>query len=85
MLNAGLLGGSRADAVDFAHRMVSVADDLFSSRFWKKETAPVEIGDMAAFNLVAYTYFKDRIVTGPLVHSVFKANERSPYAWWRHK
>lgn len=85
MINAGLLGGSRADVMAFAHKMVHVWADAASQRFWGTDSAPAEIGDMVAFGIVALEHFADRIETGPGVHTVFRAEERNPYSWWRHK
>ena len=86
MLNAGLLGGSRSDVMDYAHKIFRQWFDLESLRFWKKDSSSPEMGDMAAFNLVGYGHFSDRIVTGPQVHTVFRQEEKNNnWAWWRHK
>ena len=86
MLNAGLLGGSRSDVMDYAHKISRQWFDLESLRFWKKDAPAPEMGDMAAFNLVGYGHFADRIVTGPQVHTVFRQEEKNNnWAWWRHK
>ncbi|PJD09534.1 glycosyltransferase family 2 protein [Enterobacter bugandensis] len=85
MLNAGLLGGSRADVMAFAHGIIRLYYRIESYRFWKKEQAGAAVGDMLAFGIVAQS-FADRLVTGPLVHTVFKTNGISKEcAWWRHK
>lgn len=85
MLNAGLLGGSRADVMSFAHGIIRLYYRIESYRFWKKEQAGAAVGDMIAFGLVAQS-FADRIVTGPLVHSVFKTDGLGKeIAWWKHK
>ncbi|MDF3696494.1 glycosyltransferase family 2 protein, partial [Enterobacter hormaechei] len=56
-----------------------------SYRFWKKEQAGAAVGDMLAFGIVAKS-FADRLVTGPLVHTVFKTDGiGKENAWWRHK
>ena len=85
MLNAGLLGGSRADVMSFAHGIIRLYYRIESYRFWKKEQAGAAVGDMIAFGLVAQS-FADRIITGPLVHSVFKTDGLGKeIAWWKHK
>ena len=85
MLNAGLLGGSRADVMSFAHGIIRLYYRIESYRFWKKEKAGAAVGDMIAFGLVAQS-FADRIITGPLVHSVFKTDGLGKeIAWWKHK
>lgn len=85
MLNAGLLGGQRADVMAFAHAIVRLFYRIESYRFWKMEKASAAIGDMIAFGIVAKS-FGERIVTGPLVHTVFRTEGTGKeYAWWQHK
>lgn len=85
LLNAGLLGGSRAEVMEFAHRIIRLYYRIESHRFWKMETAPATLVDMGAFGVAAKS-FGDRIVTGPKVHTVFKTDGYGKEsAWWRHK
>ncbi len=85
MLNAGLLGGTRADVMAFAHGIIRLYYRIESYRFWKKEQAGAAVGDMLAFGIVAKS-FGDRIVTGPRIHTVFKSEGiGKEYAWWKHK
>ncbi|HBL6925877.1 TPA: glycosyltransferase family 2 protein [Citrobacter koseri] len=85
MLNAGILGGTRADVMAFAHGIIRLYYRIESYRFWKKEQADAAVGDMIAFGIVAKS-FGDRIVTGPRIHTVFKSDGvGKEYAWWRHK
>ncbi|HCR0301607.1 TPA: glycosyltransferase family 2 protein [Enterobacter hormaechei] len=85
MLNAGLLGGTRADVMAFAHGIIRLYYRIESYRFWKKEQTGAAVGDMLAFGIVAQS-FADRLVTGPLVHTVFKTDGvGKENAWWRHK
>ncbi|QRU52037.1 glycosyltransferase family 2 protein [Klebsiella oxytoca] len=85
MLNAGLLGGTRADVMAFAHGIIRLYYRLESYRFWKKEQANAAVGDMIAFGVVAKS-FGDRIVTGPRIHTVFKSDGvGKEYAFWKHK
>ena len=85
MLNAGLLGGTRADVMAFAHGIIRLYYRIESYRFWKKEQAAGAVGDMMAFGIVAQS-FADRLVTGPLVHTVFKTDGIGKEgAWWKHK
>ena len=85
MLNAGLLGGSRADVMSFAHGIIRLYYRIESYRFWKKEQANAAIGDMIAFGIVAKS-FGDRIVTGPRIHTVFKSDGiGKECAFWKHK
>ncbi|QGY29064.1 glycosyltransferase family 2 protein [Pantoea cypripedii] len=85
MLNAGLLGGSRADVMAIAHGIVRLYYHIESMRFWQKEKAAAAVGDMIAFGIVAHRY-SDRLVTGPRVHTVFKSDGiGKECAWWQHK
>lgn len=85
MLNAGLLGGTRADVMMFAHGIIRLYYRIESYRFWKKEQAGAAVGDMIAFGIVAQS-FADRIITGPQVHTVFKTDGLGKEnAWWKHK
>ncbi|EGZ6788963.1 glycosyltransferase family 2 protein [Escherichia coli] len=85
MLNAGLLGGTRADVMAFAHGIIRLYYRIESYRFWKKEQAGAAVGDMLAFGIVAQS-FADRLVTGPQVHTVFKTDGiGKEAAWWKHK
>lgn len=85
MLNAGLLGGTRADVMAFAHGIIRLYYRIESYRFWKKEQGGAAVGDMIAFGIVAQS-FADRLVTGPLVHTVFKTEGiGKEIAWWKHK
>lgn len=85
MLNAGLLGGSRADVMAIAHGIVRLYYHIESLRFWQKEKPAAAVGDMIAFGIVAHRY-ADRLVTGPRVHTVFKTDGiGKEHAWWKHK
>ena len=85
MLNAGLLGGTRTDVMAFAHGILRLYYRIESHRFWKKEQTAAAVGDMMAFGIVAQS-FADRLVTGPLVHTVFKTDGiGKEAAWWKHK
>lgn len=85
MINAGLLGGTRADVMAFAHGIIRLYYRIESYRFWKKEHAGAAVGDMLAFGIVAQS-FADRLITGPLVHTVFKTEGvGKECAWWKHK
>jgi hypothetical protein len=44
MLNAGLLGGTRADVMAFAHGIIRLYYRIESYRFWKKEQAGAAVG-----------------------------------------
>ncbi|AKL00457.1 hypothetical protein AI2694V1_1490 [Enterobacter cloacae] len=85
LLNAGLLGGSRKDVMEFAHRIIRQHYLTESHRFWKMEAAPATLVDMGAFGMAAKS-FGDRVVTGPKIHTIFKADGiGKEAAWWKHK
>ncbi|QGW17593.1 MULTISPECIES: glycosyltransferase family 2 protein [Leclercia] len=85
LLNAGLIGGSREDVMEFAHRIIRQHYLIESHRFWKIETAPATLVDMGAFGMAAKS-FGDRVVTGPKVHTIFKTDGiGKEAAWWKHK
>lgn len=85
LLNAGLLGGSREDVMEFSHRIIRQHYLIESHRFWKIERAPETKVDMGAFGMVAKS-FGDKVVTGPKVHTIFKTEGiGKELAWWKHK
>lgn len=85
LLNAGLLGGSREDVMEFAHRIIRQHYLIESHRYWRMEHAPATLVDMGAFGIAAKS-FGDRVVTGPKVHTLFKTNGvGKQIAWWKHK
>jgi len=85
LLNAGLLGGSREDVMEFAHRIIRQHYLIESHRFWKMEAAPATLVDMGAFGMAAKS-FGERVVTGPKVHTIFKTDGiGKEAAWWKHK
>ncbi len=76
LLNSGIAGGDRATLLAFTTRLCDRLDEVDG----------LDAYDMGAFNEIAWTEFAARMVTGPRVHTVFRANDRSnPFAWWRHK
>ena len=81
--NAGLLGGSRVDVMEFIRNMLMV---------WQQNIADVAFGidqtvgesDMGVFNLVAHN-MGVRTEHGRKVNTVFKTFARDDKSWWRHK
>lgn len=77
LLNAGLCGGSITAITPFIKRM---------SEECLKMEGVAHFQDMPIINYLAYTEFKDHIVYGGLVNTVFKAYEQgNGVAWFRHK
>lgn len=74
LMNAGLLGGDVDTVRDFVEGLRAML------MLW-----PGDVTDMAAFNRAA-SFTSKRVVTGPQVHTRFRAEERThPTAWFRHK
>jgi len=74
LLNAGLLGGGRADVLEFLARLISHPMDAG------------DMTDMAAFNYaLRETRWRERFVTGPLVHTEFGKWQRSGSSFFAHK
>jgi hypothetical protein len=84
MLNAGLLGGTRADVMAFAHGIIRLYYRIESYRFWKKEQAGAAVGDMMAFGIVAQS-FGDRVGHWRASTQCLKLMVSVRFAWWKHK
>lgn len=77
LLNAGLVGGSREDVMEFCRQMV----DCYTFN-----VATLDTGDMGVFNYVAYTCWANKLEYGPVVNTLFKGFETdNNIAWWKHK
>jgi hypothetical protein len=77
VLNAGILGGRRDVVLAVLERITETLAAIGK---------PWENLNMGVFNYVLYTFFKDRLVTGAPVHSVFGAYERDRKdVWFIHK
>lgn len=85
LVNAGVMGGERKVVQDFAQKMVSVYNDIESERFWRWDKSQSDIGDMAAFNYVAYFEYGSRLIHGPEVTTDFKAFKDNGKAKFKHK
>lgn len=85
LLNAGVVGGDRWMVMDFAQQIVTLYNDVKSARFWNKETSREDIGDMAAFNKVAYESFGSNLIYGPEVTTEFGKHEDNGKAKFQHK
>lgn len=77
LLNAGLCGGKLEAIAPFIKRMSEECISMY----------PVaEYQDMPIINYLAYTEFKNKIVYGDLVNTVFKGYEKNnKIAWFKHK
>jgi hypothetical protein len=70
LLNPGLVGGDRATVLRLCERMAAEQRGM--------------VMDEGPFNLIAYEEFPG-FVTGPLVHTLYKAEETCSAAWFKHK
>lgn len=76
LYNAGIVGGKRADVIEFVTALLATYERL---------RATGDVGsDMATLNLVAHEW-GERVVTGPSVHSTYKAYRDNGTAWLMHK
>lgn len=85
LLNAGLAGGDRATVMAFLHDLIRTIADNAIDRHNGDAQDDIGSTDMGVFNAVAWTRWADRLVYGPQINTVFKANERNDWSWWRHK
>lgn len=84
LLNAGVLGGSVENVVEFLRSLVdfyclSENDSIFHKTPGAGDT------DMGAFNYIARTVFNERLRYGREITTTFKADERNNYSWIKHK
>jgi hypothetical protein len=85
LLNAGLVGGDRATVMSFIREMLDIYEENQIETFLKKdEDITIGINDMGILNVAGY-HRAPLMVTGPVVHTKFKANERNEASWWKHK
>lgn len=84
LLNAGLVGGDRKTLIDFLTHLVHLYIDN-KIDVWHGKDKDLGVGDMAALNYVAYTYFMDRLVFGPQINTIFKSEQRNGFSIWKHK
>ena len=77
LLNAGVVGADRETMLTFCSKIIA----LWSAAAARGQAD--KAGDMAYFNQAAYSM--TNIVTGPRITTLFKANQRSDHALWKHK
>lgn len=87
MLNAGVVGGSRDVIMKLARGIVQEYADNEADRFFGEDSTPPrsELGDMAAYNKVAYEIFGGNIRTGPQIVTEFKSYTDNGTAIFKHK
>lgn len=84
LLNAGVFGGDRQTMMSFLHQLISYWQDS-KHDVWVQKQSVLDLGDMAAFNYVAYSGGFD-IITGPPVTTLFKGEEaNNTHSVWKHK
>lgn len=85
LVNMGVVGGDRGTVMAFAQKVIKFFFDDEIDWIYGWETGRVGVGDMAAGNWVAYNEFADKLDSGPHVTNVFKSEQVSPTAWWKHR
>lgn len=85
LLNCGVIGGDKETVTEFfkdwKRYYVRYLMNVHQGNAQKGEVL-----DMVGFNVTAHSdKWKDRVVFGPHVTTVFKKNEAKSNAWWRHK
>lgn len=85
LLNAGVVGGDRWTVMDFSQQIVTLYNDIQFTRFWSKDRSQEDIGDMAAFNKIAYDQYGGSLITGPEITTEFKKNADNGTAKFKHK
>jgi hypothetical protein len=76
LLNAGVVGGDHATMLEFTHDMCRQIATMTNHG----------IGDMAAFNYVAYQdKWQGRLEWGSRWVTAFKKDERNDWSIWKHK
>lgn len=76
MLNCGVIGGDRDTVLEFLGDMV---------RELARACHGIEY-EMGSFNyLLRQPRWMQRWITGPQVVTMFKADERNDFSWWKHK
>lgn len=84
LVNPGIVGGDRETLMRFCHGMVRHFFDLEADKSTGAVPNVIDRGDMGAAQIVAAS-FGDRLVIGPRINTVFRANERNGWSFWRHK
>ena len=80
LLNCGIIGGRTAVMQAFIEQL----SDIHHRH--NRHNPSAYTGDMGAFNYVARTSFKDRLLHGSPINTVFKAYEQARTdCWFRHK
>lgn len=77
LLNCGVIGGSREDVMALMHDMLG---------FYSDHAGNVGPFEMGMFNYVVWNNWRDKIIYGPAVTTIFKGFENNNVkAIWRHK
>lgn len=77
LLNAGFCGGSLEAITPFIERMATECMKMYPVAEWQ---------DMPIINYLAYTEFKEKVVFGSEINTVFTLNEKNnKVAWIKHK
>jgi hypothetical protein len=75
LLNAGIVGGNVATILEFSRAIID----------YYQMNQNTDITDMGAVNLIARQNFAGKVISGRQICTLFKANERTDYSWFKHK
>jgi hypothetical protein len=80
LLNCGIIGGNISVMREFIKKLASI------HRVYNFDNHTLYTGDMGAFNYLAYTAFKNRVLHGAPINSIFKSYQKNRAdCWFRHK
>lgn len=65
LLSPRVVGGDRETVKELAQKIITVFSDIELERFKGTDKSIKDVGDIAAFNKIAYKYYGSRLVYGP--------------------
>lgn len=85
ILNLGIMVGTRETLIEYLGIMVKLITEAELSLAQGNDEAFIGTYEMAISNYVAYYYFKDRLVHGNQVSTIFHGEQTVSGAWFKHK
>lgn len=84
LLNAGIIGSGIDLLIEFISKMIFVYSDMVNEKYFNNKEDSGD-SDMGLFNYILYNFFKDKIVHGTKVNTVFKDDKNNNVSWFKHK
>lgn len=84
-VNPGILVGTRAVLIEYLGILVKLITEAKLKFKQKNKKYGLGLYDMSISNYVAYKYFKDRLVHGRKVSTIFNGYQEHSSAWFKHK